>query len=167
MTAPAADLQALRRAYQTLGVPIESSAHAIKQEYRRRAKRWHPDKWPPGSEAQQRATVQMRELNEAYGLIRHAPLRYHVESHPRVEARAARRSTPVVRESVALTDHGEYVARFVMGALVGAIPALGLFWGGQTESLPILIAIPIGSGLLSVIFGDRFWHLLLELLFWW
>jgi hypothetical protein len=33
--------------------------------------------------------------------------------------------------------------------------------------VPVLVAIPIVSGLLSVTFGDSFWHLLLELLFWW
>jgi hypothetical protein len=167
MPALPADLHALRKAYQTLGVPVEASAHAIKQEYRRRAKQWHPDRWPAGTDAQERAAAQMRELNDAYALVRHAPLRYHIKSHPRVEARAERRGTPVKRQSVPLTDHGEYVARFVLGALVGVIPALWLFWSGTTESLPILIGIPIGSGLLSVILGDQFWHALLDGLWWW
>lgn len=162
-----ADLPALRKAYQALGVPVEASAHAIKQEYRRRAKLWHPDKWPAGSESQVRATAQMRDLNEAYGLVRHAPLRYHVESHPRVEARAARRHAPVVRESLRFTDRSEYVARFVLGALLGGVIALSLLWPGTTESVPLLIAVPIGLGLLSVIFGDDFWHFVLDWVWWW
>ena len=165
--AASADIQSLRRAYQALGVPIESSGHAIKQEYRRRAKLWHPDKWPAGSEAQQRAAAQMRDLNGAYGLIRHAPLRYHIESHPRVEARAERRGTPVRREVVRVTDHGEYVGRFVLGAIVGGLVSLGLFWTGATGSVPVLVAIPLVSGTLSALLGDAFWHAVLELWWWW
>lgn len=167
MASDPADLRELRRAYQVLGVPVEAAAHSIKQEYRRRARQWHPDKWPAGSPAQEKAAVQMRELNGAYALIRHAPLRYHIESHPRVEARAARRGTPVVRETIHLDDRGEAVARFVMGAIPGGLLSLGLLWSGSTESVPVLVGIPIAAGVLSALLGDKFWHLLWELLFWW
>ena len=166
MTAPAADLHSLRKAYQTIGVPVESSALAIKQEFRRRAKLWHPDRWPSGSEAQEKAAAQMRDLNAAYELARHAPLRYHIESHPRVEARAARSGAPLARDSARLTDRSEYVARFVMGALAGAVLSLSLLWSGY-ESVPVLVAIPVGVGVLSVVFGDAVWHFLLDWAIWW
>ena len=162
-----ADLKELRRAYQTLGVPAVASAHAIKQEYRRRAKQFHPDRWPAGSDAQARASEQMRELNAAYALARHAPLRYHVESHPRVEARAEKRGRPAVRPTVHLTDRSEYVVRFLLGALVGGVLSLALLWSGTTESVPLLVAIPIGCGVLSILFGDDFWSFVLELVWWW
>jgi DnaJ domain len=166
MPALPADLHALRKAYQTLGVPVEASAHAIKQAYRRRAKQWHPDRWPAGTDAQERAADQMRGLNAAYELIRHAPLRYHVESHPRVEARAERKGKPIVRESIPLTDRGEDVLRFVLGALLGGAVDVALVLGGVAVSTPMLVAIPVVLGLLSVTFGDAFWGFLMELLFW-
>ena len=162
-----ADLRALRQAYQTLGVPLEASAHAIKQEYRRRAKQWHPDRWPSGSDAQGRAATQMRELNAAYALARHAPLRYHVESHPRVEARAERRGRPAPPRQVHLTDHSESIVRFVLGSIVGGLFSLALLFSGTTESIPLLVAIPPATGLLSVVFGDDLWGWILELLWWW
>lgn len=167
MTAFPADLHSLRKAYQTIGVPVESSALAIKQEYRRRAKLWHPDRWPARSPAQEKAAAQMRELNAAHELIRHAPLRYHIESHPRVEARAERRGTPVVRQSIRLTDRSEYVARFVMGAAAGGLMSLALLWTGTTASAAVLLGVPLASGVLSMILGDHFWHFMLDLAWWW
>ena len=167
MTTEPSDLRALREAYHTLGVAPGASAHAIKQEYRRRAKQFHPDRWPAGSDAQGRASEQMRALNAAYALARHAPLRYHVESHPRVEARAERRGRPTPRPTVHLTDRSEYVVRFILGALVGAVLSLALLWSGTTESVPLLIGIPVATGALSILFGDDFWHFVLDLVWWW
>lgn len=167
MTRETADLTALRHAYHTLGVAHDASALKVKQEYRRRAKEWHPDKWPAGSEAQARAAERMRELNAAYALALHAPLRYHVESHPRVGARAERRGRTNVRPTVHLTDRSESIVRFVLGTLVGGVLSLALLWSGTTGSVPLLVAIPIGSGVLSVLFGDAFWSFVLELVWWW
>jgi hypothetical protein len=161
------DLRALRAAYQTLGVPHDATALAIRHAYRRLAKQWHPDKWPAGSEAQDEAGGRMREINDAYRLALHAPLRYHVESHPRVEARAERRGRPAPRPTITLNDTGEYVARFVLGALVGGLVSLALLWTQMTGSVALLVAIPPATGLLSVLFGDAFWGFLLELLWWW
>ena len=62
----------------------------------------------------------MRELNAAYESVRHAPLRYHIEGHPRVAARATARGRPVRRETLPVTDYLEYGGRFVGGALFGA-----------------------------------------------
>jgi hypothetical protein len=33
--------------------------------------------------------------------------------------------------------------------------------------VPVLVAIPLVLGTLSVIFGDAFWHTVLELWWWW
>lgn len=81
----------LKRAYQTLGIPFSASALSIKQAYRRIAKRWHADLYPTGTPAYDEATQMMNRINEAYSLIQHAPLRYHVErrvahSCPRYES---------------------------------------------------------------------------------
>lgn len=59
-------------------------------------------------------------------------------------------------------DFGERVAHFVCGAAVGA--GIGYFGAGH------LLAGGIGAvlaGLLAMLFGDRFWHVLLQLFSWW
>lgn len=63
-------------AYKVLGVDYSADSAAIRQAHKRLAKQHHPDRFPAGSAQQQRATVHMAAINDAYALIRKAPLRY-------------------------------------------------------------------------------------------
>ena len=76
------DLSTLVDAYKTLGVDYSADSVAIRQAHKRLAKQHHPDRFPVGSVEQQQATVHMAAINDAYGLIRKAPLRYHAVSKP-------------------------------------------------------------------------------------
>lgn len=64
----------LAHAYRVLDVPHDASPRAIKAAYRRLVKRWHPDRYSPGSEEQVDATLMTRLLNAAYARIEGAPL---------------------------------------------------------------------------------------------
>jgi hypothetical protein len=75
-TAASPDLVALIDAYEVLGVDYSTDSAAIRQAHKRLAKQHHPDRFPIGSAEQQRATAHMAAINDAYGLIRDAPLRY-------------------------------------------------------------------------------------------
>ena len=71
------DLFAFMDAYKVLDVEYTAAPAAIRQAQKRLAKQHHPDRFPAGSAAQQQATARMAEINDAYRLIREAPLRYH------------------------------------------------------------------------------------------
>jgi curved DNA-binding protein CbpA len=76
-TAASPDLLAWMDAYKVLGVDYSADSAAIGQAHRRLAKQHHPDRFPVGSAEQRQATEHMAAINDAYGLIRKAPLRYH------------------------------------------------------------------------------------------
>jgi DnaJ domain len=65
----------IEHAYRVLDVPRDASSRAIKASYRRLIKRWHPDRYRPGSEAYSESTLMTRLLNESYHRIKNAPLR--------------------------------------------------------------------------------------------
>lgn len=71
------DLFAFMDAYKVLEVDYTGDPAAIRQAHKRLAKQHHPDRFPAGSAEQQQATARMAEINDAYRLIRKAPLRYH------------------------------------------------------------------------------------------
>jgi curved DNA-binding protein CbpA len=76
-TAARADLLAFMDAYKVLGVDHSADSFAIRQAHKRLAKQHHPDRFPVGSAEQQQATAHMAAINDAYALIRKAPLRGH------------------------------------------------------------------------------------------
>ena len=76
-TAARPDLLAFQDAYKVLAVDYSADSAAIRQAHKRLAKQHHPDRFPAGSAEQQQATAHMAAINDAYGLIRKAPLRYH------------------------------------------------------------------------------------------
>ena len=71
------DLSALMEAYKVLGVHYSADSDAIRQAHKHLAKQHHPDRFPVGSADQQQANAHMAAINDAYGLIREAPLRSH------------------------------------------------------------------------------------------
>jgi hypothetical protein len=160
------DVRRLKGAYQALGLPPASTAAEIKRAFRRLAKTWHPDKWPAGSPQQAKAADRMRDINVAFEAIRHAPLRYHIEGHPRVAARAAARGKEVRHETVPLTDRSEWIGRFVLGVFFGLFVCVLLTCGTGEMSAALWIVIPAATGLASATLGNRFWEAAIESLWW-
>lgn len=168
------DLRRLRAAFQALGVSLTSTASEIRREFRRLAKTWHPDKWPAGSPQQAKAEERMREINVAYDAIRHAPLRYHIEGHPRVAARAAARGKEARHETVPITDRTEWAIRFVCGAFIGLFFCGVLTFIAGPLPTVVWVVVPLLTGLATARYGNSFWSALIEsiwwlvtLLFWW
>lgn len=168
------DVEELKKNYNLLGLPIYASAPAIRRAYHRIVKRWHPDLYPEGSREQAEATQMMKELNEAYAYIQHAPLRYHVESYPKVKETRARaqasyhgvQTTGVTpqRENLPVTDRMEYWIRFVCGALFGLFIctwAIVLFSRHPLVALLICIVATLTCAFSAVREGDGFWYRIL------
>jgi DnaJ-class molecular chaperone len=55
--------------YETLEIPKTAKPEQIKRAYRVLVKRFHPDLFPSGSNAQFEAEVRIRQVNAAYGVL--------------------------------------------------------------------------------------------------
>jgi curved DNA-binding protein CbpA len=69
------EIENLAQAYRVLNVPRDASARAIKSNYRKLIKRWHPDRYLPGTEEHDEATQMTQLIITAYSRIEDAPLR--------------------------------------------------------------------------------------------
>src|ERR1700722_519574 len=68
------EIENLAHAYRVLDARWDASPRAIKTNYRKLVKRWHPDRHTPGTPGHTEATLMTRLLNEAYTRIENAPL---------------------------------------------------------------------------------------------
>jgi len=71
------DLFVFMDAYRLLGVDYAADSSTIGQAHRRLARQHHPDKFTAGTPEQRQAGARMAEINDAYQLIRKAPLKDH------------------------------------------------------------------------------------------
>jgi curved DNA-binding protein CbpA len=55
--------------YETLGISEAAKPEQIKRSYRRLVKRFHPDLFPAGSEAQAEAGERLAQVNAAYAIL--------------------------------------------------------------------------------------------------
>ena len=179
---PVSDYQLaeLKHAYQILGVPLDASAHSIKQTYRRLVKRWHPDLYEDCTPSHAEATDMTRMINEAYSAIAHAPLRYHVETYPhQAKGRSGQTTSPTTNEPTSISadhlpksDRLEFWVRFVCGALFGIFVCLRLVTWSMPDSLQYSVVLALGSlgvilgfGFAAARYGDKFWYTILR--HWW
>jgi len=159
------ELAELKRAYKVLGVPLAASALAIKQAYRRIVKRWHPDRYTVGTPSHDEATQMMKLINDAYSRVQHAPLRYHIETYPRV-AQQRNRSVPDERgglrkpspDVLPVTDRLELWVRFVCGALLGVVLSVELILSFfDVPGIGVITGILVlACGLAATKYGDGF-----------
>ena len=128
------DLFAFMDAYKVLGAEYSADSSVIRQGHKRLAKQHHPDKYPAGSAEQQQATARMAEINDAYRLIRKAPLRYHRVSKasdpttPWTDTElddAIRRARMDMDQEV---DQWITIALIAVGLIILSIPAWTSMW---------------------------------------
>src|SRR5579862_2296742 len=62
-------MASIRSHYETLGIPQAATPEQIKHSYRVFVKRFHPDLFPSGSDAQSIAAEQLRKINAAYAIL--------------------------------------------------------------------------------------------------
>jgi DnaJ-class molecular chaperone len=158
------DITETRHAYQVLGLPIFASPLAIKQAYRRMARRWHPDLFKSGTPEHAEATLMMKIINEAFAKVEDAPLRGHVEREAyREETRPKKPWTVIVdSEGFPMGDRGDFWIRFFFGACFGVLIALGsvvtrLHHRPVLMVLAVVVVIPL-CGYSAGRYGDQFWH---------
>lgn len=134
-TAARPELSAMTDAYKVLGVDYSADSEAIRHAHKRLAKQHHPDRFPVGSAEQQQATARMAAINNAYGLIRDAPLRHHPVSSPSDPAPPP--TDTELDDAIGRMDEkpdrwmtdGEGVDRWMTVALVGVVVAVLIFMG--------------------------------------
>jgi hypothetical protein len=168
-------IEKLRKAYRVLNVTEEASALAIKSSYRKLIKRWHPDKPATSAATADEAMTMSKLINEAYGLIENAPLRYYEERTPteflREVPHARKRGgrAPLTdAEAARIEKRMEYVVRIGSGVLSGA--AVGLMFGVDLlqNNVEVFIAAIFSAllfGAAAVKVGDKLWREIFGL--WW
>ncbi len=157
----------LKHAYEILDVAPNASARAIKQAYRKLAKRWHPDRYASGTQAQAEATQMMKAINEAYSCIMHAPLRHKVEQRSGTPAvrhekgHSGQEISSDFRDFSRTMERYAYWTRFVCGALLG----FGLtfqVWKALYRHLPVAAGITIAAMMLcgwaTARYRSKFWY---------
>jgi hypothetical protein len=138
------DLFAFMDGYNVLGVDYTANSAAIRQAHKRLAKQHHPDRFPAGSAEQQQATARMAEINDAYRLIREAPLRYHRVS------KASDPTTPwtdiELDDAIRRARLNQEVGRWMTIALIAAAIAVPFFASSVAvfKGLPLTAAVALG-----------------------
>ena len=155
MSSPARlDLFAFMDAYEVLGVDYAADSAAVRQAHKRLAKQHHPDRFPAGSAEQQQATTRMAEINDAYRLIREAPLRYHRVS------KASDPTTPwtdiELEEAIRRARMNQKVNRWMTIAVIAvAVIAVPFFTSSVAVfkalgALPLTAVVLLGSTVMLV-----------------
>jgi DnaJ-domain-containing protein 1 len=164
------DLLAFMDAYKVLGVEYSADSSEIRGVHRRLARLHHPDRSPAGSPEQQEATVRMAQINDAYRLVREAPLRYHRVSSasdpdtPWQDAEldeAIRRARTNRDVDLVITIGLVVVALFIVPIFVSSLtPAVARTGSFQ---MPLAMALTLGvSFVMWSLLGSRMWHTLIK-----
>lgn len=141
--------------YSVLGVPRDASGALIREAYRERAKRLHPDRDPSPQAAER-----FRELHQAYATLRDPLLRLAYDARfrppphpdPRYSARPRQAAPP--RTEPSSLPHGRswaFIGLHLTGLVFGVVLVLGLCigttfgnwpWYGLFFAVPGLLIIP-------------------------
>ena len=157
-----------KKAYRVLDVPAAASALAIKSNYRKLIKRWHPDRPATGGSTAADAAMMTRAINEAYEQVRDAPLRYYTgeaakKPTERTEAETKiRRVNEVDLSKMFFNERRiEYAVRIACGVVSGAFVGLALSFDSLREATDIVIPIAVCAIVFAagaVKYGDKFWR---------
>ena len=177
MTVDEQPIEKLKKAYRVLDAPVTASALAIKSNYRKLIKRWHPDRPTTQAATASEAVMMTKLINEAYGLIGNAPLRYYAGNEA---ARAAKpRATENTMRSVNGVDLSkmffnekriEYAVRIVCGSVSGMFVGLAIsvdFFRTAPETLTAIAIGAVGFGWGALKYGDKFWRFVFGRWFMW
>jgi len=170
-------LEKLKKAYRVLNVPATASALAIKSNYRKLIKRWHPDRPATGATTAAEAMMMTKLINEAYGLILNAPLRYYAgndaakAAKPRPGERTIRSVNDVDLSKMFFNEKRiEYAVRIVCGAASGMFVGLSIsvdFFRTGPEILTAIVIGAVGFAWGALKYGDKFWRFVFGKWFTW
>lgn len=182
-----ANLETLHKAYILLEVNYTDTSHVIRRKYRTLVKKWHPDKWMHDLDQQKTATRNIQAITNAYQLIKHAPLRYHISTHPRWQKEKSpengttsgsgwtpgqqpthkhKRNEYYEPHCYIRNDLLEDILRLSTGAVVGVISAwlaFDMFLNWKGEKLYIAyFGMAAVTSVSTLICGNRFWFNVLD-----
>lgn len=178
MTVGEQPIDQLKKAYRVLDVPVTASALAIKSNYRKLIKRWHPDRPTTGAATAAEATMMTKLINEAYASIQNAPLRYYAgnEAQPaktteRPKESRARNVNEVDLSGMFFNEKRiEYAVRIVCGAISGIFVGIAISVDFFRTGPEFLTAIALGAvvfGWGALKYGDKFWRFVFGRWFMW
>ncbi len=170
MSSEASTIEKLRKAYRVLDAPETASALAIKSNYRKLIKRWHPDRPTTSAATSAEAMMMTKLINESYAQIQNAPLRYYAGG----EGEAARadgkrrwgRGASGVEslsdaEAALIEKRAEYAVRIICGVLSGAFVVLIFaedLFRNEAEFFMAAVVCAVGFAAGAVKYGDKFWR---------
>ncbi len=169
MTIDEQPIEKLEKAYRVLDVPATASALAIKSNYRKLVKRWHPDRPATGAATAAEAMMMTKLINEAYEQIKNAPLRYYMgesTKKPSEKTKAEpgiRRVNEVDLSKMFFNEKRiEYAVRIVCGVISGAFAGLAIsvdFFRTAPEILTAIVLGAVGFAWGALRYGDKFWRM--------
>lgn len=159
-----------KKAYRVLDVPATASALAIKSNYRKLIKRWHPDRPATGGSTAADAAMMTRLINEAYDLVKNAPLRYYTgetakkpDEKKEAETKIRRVNEVDLSKMFFNEKRIEYAVRIVCGVVSGALVGLSIsvdIFRADTEVVVAIAVCAIGFAAGAVKYGDKFWRVI-------
>ena len=161
-------IETWKKAYRVLDLPETASALAIKSNYRKLIKRWHPDRLATGAATASEAMMMTKLINEAYAEIENAPLRYYAGGtaekrggKPTRKREASGVESLSDAEAALIEKRAEYAVRIICGVLsglfVGLIFAEDMFRNGS-EFFVAAVVCAVGFAAGAVKYGDKFWR---------
>ena len=134
----------LARAYATLQLPYGCSRRDAARQYKRLAKRWHPDQYAYDPQGQAEAAQRMREINRAFAVVSQAAR----DAMPRGAGRHT--STEAARPAVSARVFGHRLSEVDLREISESIrePSMAgvlgryVMWGGCLGFGFILVAQP-------------------------
>ena len=173
------------KAYRILHVMPGDSSLTIKRAYRKLVKAFHPDRFVSNPSAQVNAEEQLKEINQAYALIKNAPLlKEEIFTSKEHESRKQETKTyssahyyeyiweqdKHVRQKQKMTI-AEMIMHFVIGSFLGFIIVIVLFFIS-----PLILYMNVSfefwnyswlfiifCGIITLILRDKIYDLILKL----
>ncbi len=148
-----------------LDAPETASALAIKSNYRKLIKRWHPDRPATGAATAAEAVMMTKLINESYAQIQNAPLRYYAGGEAAGKRWRGREVSGVEslsdEEAALIEKRAEYAVRIICGVLSGAF--VGLIFAedlfrNEAEFFMAAVVCAVGFAAGAVKYGDKFWR---------
>ena len=129
----------LFQAYTLLNVKPGDSVETIRQEYRKLARTYHPDKLSSTPSFMAEATEKMKAINEAYSLIKCAPLSGNDTAPVETPDSWVADAHQSKAETSNKTGRFETITHFIYGAIIGA----------GFSFIVLLVGMPLYKHLLS------------------
>jgi curved DNA-binding protein CbpA len=141
--------------YNFYEIPFHATPEEIKKKYLQIARTTHPDQFSCDPILHAEAETKMKNLNEAYQLIKNAPL---------FKLQTFERNTPQPKKTItipAISKHRifSFIFHFLLGSLIGFLIAtliIGFRFSRDSHNFNLIILIMVITGIVTAAFKDDF-----------